>query len=67
MRPAGLHEEELFDVSMASFYVFDKENPGGHRPVTSPTRVAYCRGCGSCYGCRSCRCYYCRSCRCTRA
>jgi hypothetical protein len=53
VRPAGLYEEELFDSSLASFYVFDRENPGGRRPITSPTRVAYCRGCR---WCRYCRC-----------
>jgi hypothetical protein len=55
-RPAELlAEEELFDVSLASFYVVDKENPR----VSPYQRVAAypgwwwgCRGCRGC-GCRS--------------
>jgi len=27
-----LHEEEIFDVSLSTFYVFDHENAGAHRP-----------------------------------
>jgi len=27
-----LGEEEIFDVSLATFYVFDNENAGTHRP-----------------------------------
>ncbi len=39
-----LGEEEMFDVSLATFYVFDKENLGGG--------VQLARGCGGCGGCR---------------
>ena len=43
-----LHEEEITDVSLATFHVFDKENVGAHRPRM---RVAFgCAGCGGC-GC----------------
>jgi hypothetical protein len=30
-RTLDLHEEEVIDVSLASFYLFDRENPGGPR------------------------------------
>jgi hypothetical protein len=49
-----LSEEEMADVSLATFHVFDKENAG------SGMQVAYrgcrgCRGCGGgCRGCRGC-------------
>ena len=43
-----LGEEEIADISLATFHVFDKENVG------SGVQVAY-RGCGSCRGCRGCR------------
>jgi hypothetical protein len=47
-----LGEEEMADVSLATFHVFDKENVG------SGVQVAYrgCRGCAArgCRGCRGC-------------
>jgi hypothetical protein len=55
-----LSEEEMVDVSLATFYVFDKENVGG--------RVQEARGCGGCHGggCGGCRggggCGGCRGC-----
>ena len=40
-------EEEIADVSLATFYVFDKENVGTSEPgVQLPHR-----GCGGCHGC----------------
>jgi hypothetical protein len=45
-----LGEEEISDVSLSTFYVFDKEN------ATTPKvgeQLAY-RGCGGCRGCRGC-------------
>jgi hypothetical protein len=39
-----LDEEEMTDVSLATFYVFDRENVGGN--------VQLARGCGGCGGCR---------------
>jgi hypothetical protein len=39
-----LSEEEMVDVSLATFYVFDRENVG--------SRVQLARGCGGCGGCR---------------
>jgi hypothetical protein len=54
-----LGEEEIADVSLATFHLFDKENVG------SGVQVAW-RGCGGCRcgGCRGCRCGGCRACRC---
>jgi hypothetical protein len=42
-----LSEEEIADVSLATFHLFDKENGTG-----GFTQVA--RGCGGCGGCRGC-------------
>jgi hypothetical protein len=52
-----LGEEEIADVSLATFHVFDKENVG------SGVQVAWVRGCGGCRGCRGCRGCGCRACR----
>jgi len=41
-----LSEEEMADVSLATFYVFDRENLG--------SGVQLARGCGGCGGCRGC-------------
>jgi hypothetical protein len=53
-----LNEEEIVDVSLATFYVFDKENAG------TPRGEQYARGCrcGGCRGCRGCG-RGCRGCR----
>ena len=53
-----LSEEEISDVSLATFYVFDKEN-AGTPPLAQHQRLAFggCRcggGCGGCGGCRAC-------------
>jgi hypothetical protein len=42
-----LSEEEIADVSLATFYVFDKENAG-----TPWLGERFARGCGRCGGCR---------------
>ena len=47
-----LGEEEISDVSLATFYVFDKENAG--TPKVSE-KLAGWRSCGGC-GWRGCRC-----------
>jgi hypothetical protein len=53
--------EEIADVSLATFYVFDKENTASAK---SGVQVAW-RGCGGCRGCRGCRsCRGCRGCGC---
>jgi hypothetical protein len=61
-----LGEEEISDVSLATFYVFDNENAGAHRPSLQLARscgrsCAVRRGyrgcavaCGSCGGCGGC-------------
>ena len=41
-----LGEEEMADVSLATFYLFDRENVG--------SGVQIARGCGGCGGCRGC-------------
>src|SRR5437016_1597486 len=52
----NLSEEEISDVSLGTFYVFDKES------IDKPG-VQYARGCGGCRGCRGCGGCGCRSCR----
>ena len=63
-----LGEEEIFDVSLSTFYVYDKENGGtrdlgvqlarggcGHGGCGHGGCAARgCRGCGGCHGCRGC-------------
>jgi hypothetical protein len=44
-----LGEEEISDDSLATFYVFDKEN------ASSGVQLVGHRGCGGCHGCRGCR------------
>jgi hypothetical protein len=56
-----LGEEEISDVSLATFYVFDKENTGATRngvQMAWGCRCGGCRGCGcrACRGCAGCRC-----------
>ena len=46
-----LGEEEMADVSLATFYLFDKENAGGDLKLAA---VVVRRGCGGCRGCRGC-------------
>jgi hypothetical protein len=55
-----LAEEEISDVSLATFYVFDKENTASQR---AGTQLAWggCRGCGG-RGCRGCGGRGCRGC-----
>jgi hypothetical protein len=58
-----LSEEELSDVSLATFYVFDKENTA--KPQAGQ-QVAWwrcgCGGCGRCGGCAWRRCGGCGGC-----
>jgi hypothetical protein len=51
-----LGEEEISDVSLATFYVFDRENIGPSQPGVQLVH----RGCGGCRGWRGCR--GCRGC-----
>jgi hypothetical protein len=48
-----LGEEELSDVTLATFHVFDKENLGAKGDVQlTRCRCGGCRGCRGCGGCR---------------
>jgi hypothetical protein len=61
-----LAEEEIADVSLATFYVFDKENGSqlDQGLLTPAAVVVHGRGCRGCRGCRACG----RACRgCARA
>src|SRR5215470_12316945 len=61
-----LGEEEIADVSLATFHLFDKENNGG--ALEQMAWGCRCGGCGwrGCRGCRcgGCRWRGCRGCRC---
>jgi hypothetical protein len=52
-----LNEEEISDVSLGTFFVFDKENLEAVQPGQQ-----YARGCGGCRGCRGCGGRGCRGC-----
>ncbi len=55
-----LGEEEIADVSLATFHLFDKENGGsGFQQMAWGCR---CGGCGRGCGCRGCRCGGCGGC-----
>jgi hypothetical protein len=59
-----LSEEEMTDVSLATFHIFDKENVGSEMQLAAVV-VRSCRGCGGCRGCRvwrGCRCGGCGGC-----
>jgi hypothetical protein len=64
-----LGEEEIADVSLATFYVFDKENTAAATEGNIQL-AAGCRGCGGCggRGCggRGCGGRGCRGCGCAR-
>ena len=47
-----LGEEEMADVSLATFHLFDKETAGSDMQLAV---VVVRRGCGGCRGCRACR------------
>jgi hypothetical protein len=49
-----LGEEEMADVSLATFHLFDKENAGSDLRLAAVV-VRGCRGCRGCGGCRACR------------
>jgi hypothetical protein len=49
-----LDEEEMADVSLATFHLFDKETAGSGVQLAVVV-VRGCRGCGGCRGCRACR------------
>jgi hypothetical protein len=49
-----LGEEEIADVSLATFYVFDKENTAAAKGGIQLARGGGCRGCRGGRGCRGC-------------
>src|SRR5216684_2403567 len=52
-----LGEEEIADVSLATFHLFDKENTGaasGAVQMAWGCRCGGCRGCRGCAGCGGC-------------
>ena len=64
-----LNDEEISDINLATFYVFDKENartPRRGEKLAWGCRGCGCRGCGGCggfRGCGGCRgCVGCRGC-----
>jgi hypothetical protein len=59
-----LGEEEIADVSLATFHLFDKETGGsaGAQQMAWGCRCGGCRGCRGCGGCRGCRCGGCGGC-----
>jgi hypothetical protein len=57
-----LSEEEISDVNLGTFYVFDKENVEFGEPVQLARR-----GCGGCRGCAARGCRGCRACAAVRA
>jgi hypothetical protein len=67
----SLGEEELADVSLATFHLFDQEEfLGGVQLARGCGGCGGCRGCGGgggfrgCGGCRGCASVGCRACRC---
>lgn len=58
---AGLHEQEVFDVGLSSFRLFDREDVKEAKPETIAWWGWGCRGCRGCRGCGGCR--GCRGCR----
>ena len=49
-----LGEEEIFDTSVSTFYVFDKENAGANS-LAQDLKLAFgCCGCCGCCGCPGC-------------
>jgi len=59
-----LGEEEMADVSLATFYLFDKENAGSDMQLAAVVVRRGCRGCGGCRGCRGCAVRGCGGCGC---
>ena len=58
VRTMNLHEVEIFDTTLGSFRVFDREDPQTVKP-----EVVGWWGCRGCRGCRGCGCRGCRGCR----
>jgi hypothetical protein len=58
-----LGEEEISDVSLATFYVFDKETAGSLKPGVQLARGGCGGGCGCGHGCGGGGCRGCGGCR----
>lgn len=58
VRTMNFHEVEIFDTTLGSFRVFDREDPQTAKP-----EVVGWWGCRGCRGCRGCGCRGCRGCR----
>ena len=50
-----LYEEEISDISLSSFWVFDKDSAETPRLQFAQFGCRGCRGCRGCGGCRGCR------------
>ncbi len=50
LHAAPLYEEEIFDVSLATFHLFDQERAGANDPLMKYAHGG-CGGCGGCHGC----------------
>jgi len=57
-----LGDEEISDVSLSTFYVFDKENARTNQLGQQFARGGCGHGCGGCRGCRGCGGRGCRGC-----
>jgi hypothetical protein len=61
----GLQEEEVADINLATFYIYDRELPVTARGNEKVAGLFGCRGCRGCRGCGRCRgCRGCRGCGC---
>lgn len=60
VRTIDLMEEEVFDVGLSSFRLFNREEPQDMKAV----QLAWWRGCRGCWGWRGCRGCGCRGCGC---
>ena len=50
LHAAPLYEEEIFDVSLATFHLFDQERAGANNSLMTYAHGG-CGGCGGCHGC----------------
>ena len=57
-----LSEEEISDVNLATFYVFDKEDARASQAEVQQAVWVWRRGWRACRACRACRCGGCRAC-----
>lgn len=57
-----LGEEEISDVNLATFYVFDREDARASQAEVQQAVWVWRRGWRACRACRACRCGGCRAC-----